>query len=142
MPASACLATLLFSAIFMTAFHSGASSHSSRLKASLEDSLIGNWNGTSICMIKGSSCRDENVVFHILPGNSGNRYKINADKIVNGQVINMGELDFTLDPPTHSLTCVNSNGTWLLVVNKRHIDGTLTTPEKVVYRKLSLSKAG
>lgn len=122
------LTTLLFAGLCMT--------------ASQENPLIGNWTGTSLCQVKGSPCRDENVVFHFSPVNGTGHYKVRADKIVNGQEVDMGELEFTLDKAAHTLTCVFSNGTWVLVVDKKHIDGTLTTPDKVLYRKLSLSKAG
>jgi hypothetical protein len=126
------LNALLFASLFIAASYQG----------NQEDSLIGNWTGTSSCQIKNSSCRDENVVFHISLGSGANHYRINADKIVNGQVINMGELDFLFDKASHTLTCGIPTGTWVLVVNKRHIDGTLTTPDKLLFRKLSLSRAG
>ena len=105
------------------------------------DSLTGKWTGTSICQTRNSSCRDENVVFYISPA-GGESYKIRADKIVNGQAIDMGELDFVFDQAAHTLTCKFSAGTWVLVVGNRHIEGSLTTPEKVLFKRLSLSKTG
>ena len=139
MPSPACLVVLL-TGLFIAGSYGASHSQAVQRKASLEDSLLGNWTGTSICQVKSSPCRDENVVFHFSPGNGPNQYKVDADKIVNGQQVNMGELDFILNPSTHTLTCLFPNGTWVLVVNKRHMEGTLTTTDKVLYRKLSLSK--
>jgi hypothetical protein len=138
---SAYLMPLLFAGIFATASHSGMSSQPDGQKSSLEDSLTGNWTGTSTCQVKNSSCRDENVVFHIAPGKAANQYRVRADKIVDGRMIDMGDLDFTINRATQTLTCASANGTWVLVVNKRRIEGTLTTSDNVLFRKLSLSKA-
>ena len=52
----------------------------------------------------------------------------------------MGELDFTLNRATQTLTCVFAGGTWVLKIDKTHIDGTLTTPGNVLYKKLSISR--
>lgn len=136
------LIALLFPVVFATASQISTSSLPIQQRAMLEDSLIGNWVGTSICQVRDSPCRDENVVFHIAAGNGANQYKVRADKIVKGQPIDMGELDFKFAPATQTLTCTTPSGTWVLVVNDRHIDGTLTNADKVLYRKLSLAKAG
>lgn len=136
------LTPLLFAGIFLTAAPGARSSNPFRQKARQTDSLLGNWTGTSLCQVKNSPCHDENVVFHFLPGIGPDKYKVSADKIVDGKLVNMGELDFTFNRATNTLTCVFSNGTWVLVVNKTHMDGTLTTTDKVLYRKLSLSRRG
>jgi hypothetical protein len=141
MQTPAYLTVLLLAGILFTTSQSGRPSHIQQ-NAGLEDSLIGNWTGTSKCEVKNSPCRDENVVFHFAKGSGADHYKVSADKIVNGQAINMGELDFALNRATHTLTCTIPSGTWVLVVNKWHIDGTLTTADKVLFRKLSLTKTG
>ena len=123
-----CLITLLFAGFVLTAFQS------------TEDLLVGDWTGTSKCQVKNSACHDENVVYHISEGNGADLYKIDADRIVDGKAVDMGELDFKFDKGSHTLTCVYPQGRWVLVVNKTHIDGTLTTPDNVLFRKLSLSK--
>jgi len=46
------------------------------------------------------------------------------------------------DKASQTLTCSIPSGTWVLKVNTGHIDGTLTSPDKVLFRKLVLSKAG
>ena len=38
-----------------------------------KDQLIGNWSGDSVCQVKGSSCRDEKVVYHIVKGSDAAR---------------------------------------------------------------------
>ncbi|TDW96185.1 hypothetical protein [Dinghuibacter silviterrae] len=105
-------------------------------EAPQDDALTGTWMGTSICQVKNSPCKNETVVFHFYQ--AAETYTVTADKIVNGQPINMGKLNFTLNKST--LTCVQPTGTWVLKVNNNHIDGTLITADKVLYRKLSLTK--
>ena len=105
-----------------------------------QDPVIGTWTGTSICQVKNSSCRDEIVVFHFAHGNGNDTYIVRADKIVNGKAIDMGELDFIYNRVGHTLTCAFASGTWVLVVDSTHIDGTLTTPDKVLYKKLTLTR--
>ena len=140
MPTPTYLMVLVFAGFFVTAVNNGRYSGAIERKAGFEDSLIGDWTGTSKCQVRNSPCRDENVIFHFSPGNGADLYKVRADKIVNGQAVDMGELDFKLERGAHRLTCTFPNGTWVLVVDKNHIDGTLTTPDKVLFRKLSLSK--
>jgi len=107
---------------------------------SKEDSLIGDWAGTSKCQLKNSACHDENVIYHISHGSGADLYRIDADRIVDGKAVDMGELDFKFDKGSHTLTCVYPQGTWVLVADKTHIDGTLTTPDKVLFRRISLTK--
>ncbi|MDP4218672.1 MAG: hypothetical protein Q8927_20940 [Bacteroidota bacterium] len=108
--------------------------------ATRQDPLIGDWIGTSICQLKNSPCHDENVVFHFSPANVADHYRVKADKIVNGQPDFMGELDFLFDKATQTLTCAIPSGTWVLKRKQSHIDGTLTTPDNILFRKLTLSK--
>ena len=111
------------------------------IQANQDDTLVGNWTGTSICQAKNTACKDENVVFHILKGNTADLFRVDADKIVDGKAIDMGELDFTLNKATHTLTCVYPGGTWVLVAKGTHIDGTLTMRDNVLFKKLSLTRA-
>jgi hypothetical protein len=68
--------------------------------------LEGNWHADSTCVAKGTACRDEKVVYHFakIPGKDG-YFSVTADKIVNGNAIAMGTLEFRHDPDKNTLVC-------------------------------------
>ena len=106
-----------------------------------EDTLLkGTWAGESICQVKNSACKDEIVTYHITGKNNPALFRINADKIVNGKAVEMGELEFRYEKSNHTLICESANGFWKLTVSGRKIEGTLTLPDKTVYRRISLKK--
>lgn len=102
--------------------------------------LVGDWSGTSICQVKPSACHDEKVVYH-LSGPHENKIKIQADKIVDGKPVNMGASEWTYDKPTRTLKWQIPQGTWQLVVNGNAMEGTLTAPDSIVFRKVHLSRS-
>jgi len=67
-------------------------------KFSIAQSPAGTWKGTSLCQIKNSSCRDEQVIYHILNDKGSDSYQIDAGKIIDGREIDMGTLHFNFDP--------------------------------------------
>ena len=106
-----------------------------------ESKLVGNWSGESKCTGARSACHDETVVYHItkLSGKPG-RMSISADKIVNGEPVNMGSLQFQYDPATHTLTCEYAQGVWRLRIDGLNMEGTLTLTDKTVGRHVKLKK--
>lgn len=102
--------------------------------------LVGDWNGTSACQVKPSPCHDETVVYH-LSNPHENKITIQADKIVDGKPINMGAGEWTYDKSTRTLRCEIPQGTWKLVVTGDAMDGTLTVPDNVVFRKVHVSRS-
>jgi len=111
---------------------------SDRRSPELSD-LIGNWTGTSLCQVKPSACHDESVVFR-LSHPQKDRITVQADKIVEGQPVTMGVDDWTYDKPARSLTYKVPRGTWKLTVDAdgKTMEGTLTTTDHVVFRKVHL----
>ena len=61
-------------------------------------SLAGDWTGESICVGNNPSCHDEQVVYHISinPADS-TKVKIAADKVVNGKLEWMGDIELKYD---------------------------------------------
>lgn len=103
--------------------------------------LAGDWTGQSLCTIKASPCRDENVVYHVTEPNSAGKLIIQADKIVNGQPDNMGTLDCIFDPKMSSIICQMKNGKWEFKVAGDKMAGTLTLPDGRLFRNVSVTKA-
>ncbi len=103
-------------------------------------SLAGDWKGESVVVAANTSAKDEVVVWHIAKGKPG-KLIVNADKIVNGNSIAMGWLEFTYDKETKAMVCEYRQGVWKLVLSDNMLKGTLTRPDKTVLRRVSLERA-
>jgi hypothetical protein len=105
-----------------------------------ESHLIGDWKGESICQVKNSPCHDEIVVYRISKGKEANAFVVNADKIIDGKPVFMGTLDFAYEKENNAFVCTMKNGTFRLIKTGNKMEGTLITPDKIVYRRISLAK--
>jgi hypothetical protein len=103
--------------------------------------LVGDWKGQSSVQPKNTRARDETVVWHLKKGNAPGKLLIRADKVVNGKAVNMGTLEFAYDQAQKLIVCRYEHGVWSLRVNGKSIEGTLTTPDETVIRRVSLEKA-
>lgn len=103
--------------------------------------FVGKWRGDSSCVAKQTACRDETVVYQVarLPEKAG-YVSVTADKIVNGNAVNMGILEFRYDQDQHVLVCEYSQGVWRLKVDGGKMEGTLTRPDNTVFRRVTLRK--
>jgi len=108
-----------------------------------ESKLLGNWRGDSTCVATGTACRDEKVVYHIakIPGKPG-YFSVSADKVVNGAAINMGTLEFSYDLNKQTLVCEYAQGVWRITIDGNKMNGTLTRPDKTIFRRVRLKKEG
>jgi hypothetical protein len=106
-----------------------------------ESKLVGNWSGESKCTGARSACHDETVVYHIakLSGKPG-WMSVSADKIVNGEPVNMGTLEFQYDAANHTLTCEYAQGVWRLKIDGLNMESTLTLTDKTIGRQVKLKK--
>jgi hypothetical protein len=103
--------------------------------------LVGEWRGDSTCVAKNTACRDETVIYRIakIPEKSG-YLSVSADKIVNGNAVNMGTLEFRYDQDRDLLICEYSQGRWQFKVDGRKMEGTLTRADNSVFRSVILRK--
>jgi hypothetical protein len=69
------------------------------------DALVGDWRGDSICVVRPSACVDEKALYHVKKLGQPDRYSVQADKIVNGQAIDMGTFDCEYASDKQALTC-------------------------------------
>ena len=106
----------------------------------VESQLFGDWRGESICQVKNSPCHDEEVVYHISKGKQHGTVVVSADKIVNGKPVSMGSGDYRYDEPTGTLTNGAGGRIWKLIVGGKTMAGTLTLPDKTIYRRVTLKK--
>ena len=106
-----------------------------------ESNLFGDWTGDSVCQVKNSPCHDEKVVYHISKGKGANHVSVSADKIVDGKPVNMGTIDFTYEPKEGTLVS-DDHGHWEFAIKGNRMEGTLSLPDKTLYRKVTLTKKG
>jgi len=102
--------------------------------------LAGNWTGESICQVKPSACRDEKVVYHISTGSDPDHVMVSADKIVDGKAINMGRGKYAYDRTKGTLVNEKDGRVWRFTVKGNSMTGTLTMPDKTLYRRVTLRK--
>jgi hypothetical protein len=68
--------------------------------------ILGVWRGTSLCVDRAvaPACKDEVIVYTVTPvaGHAGARVHLRGDKIVDGEIVPMGEFDLDHDEATGS----------------------------------------
>lgn len=102
---------------------------------------VGTWRGESKCVTDAPACHDEHVVYYIeaISGTPG-QVSVRADKIVNSKAITMGVGPWAYDSKRQELSFESSGRLWLLTLHGDQIDGTLTIPDKVVFRRMTLTR--
>lgn len=89
------------------ATHAGAQSKT----ANSSSAVIGDWHGTSLCLVKPSACHDEEALYHVKQAADKPGYlEVQGDKIVDGQPVTMGTFDCTYDAATKILRCDFAKG--------------------------------
>jgi hypothetical protein len=109
-----------------------------RTEFNQKETLVGNWTGESICQVKDSPCHDEKVMYHISNGNDPDHVMVSADKIVDGKAINMGGGNYIYDRKSGTLLNENEGRVWRFTVKGNSMTGTLTMPDKTIYRRVTL----
>ena len=94
---------------------------------------VGVWRGTSVCLVRPSSCNDESVVYRITQ-TTVDSVAFDALKIVNGKEEDMGVLGCRLVPRTGQLTCAIPRGVWYFTVRGDSLVGELRLPDNTRFR--------
>lgn len=109
--------------------------------------LIGTWRGTSVCAdrVAAPACKDETVIYDFTAGAKPDTVHWKADKIVNGERVNMGEFDLvysTTDACWRAeLTSPRFHMIWCVVVDHATLAGTAAIlPGKQIVRKIEAKK--
>ena len=111
------------------------------ISAGLQLSPAGVWRGESLCAGGHPSCHDEKVVYYIeaIPDKPDSMF-IRADKIVDGKAITMGSGPWQYDRAKQTLSWQSEQRLWLLTINGKRIEGTLTVSGNDVVRRVTLKK--
>jgi hypothetical protein len=105
------------------------------------DSPVGVWRGDSLCTTDAPACKNEKVVYYIeAVADKPDHVSIRADKIVDGKAITMGISEWEYDQTKQTLSWQPNQRLWLLNINGKRMEGTLTVPGNVVFRRMTLKK--
>ena len=104
------------------------------------DALVGNWRGDSICVVRPSACVDEKALYHVKKLGQPDRYSVQADKIVNGQAIDMGTFGCEYASDKQALTCQLPKGAVHLALRGTRLEGTMNLTDGTLWRNISLEK--
>lgn len=99
----------------------------------------GTWRGQSTCVGNHPSCHDEEVVYRITRTDGSDNYTINADRVVNGQAVNMGPLVFSYDKAKGILSSKNGKNHWQITLKGNQLEGVLLSDGEV-FRRVKLTK--
>ena len=101
--------------------------------------LLGDWHGTSICLVKPSACHDEEALYHVKADPSG-KLSLQADKIVGGKPVNMGDMGCTYDAQKKLLHCESEFGSLDLALQGDRLEGSMFLPDKTRWREIKLKR--
>ncbi len=104
-------------------------------------SPVGTWRGESKCQTDAPACHDEQVVYTIsvIPDRV-DAYLVRADKVVDGQVITMGQGPWAWDAKQQTLTFGPSERVWRMTEHGDRMDAVLTLADGSVFRRMSLTR--
>ncbi|MBI3714462.1 MAG: hypothetical protein HY255_00520 [Betaproteobacteria bacterium] len=109
--------------------------------------ILGRWQGTSICtkVAGNESCHDETVRYEFArSAQSTTALTVNAEKLVNGQWVSMGELEFHYSAVASRWECEfqgRVRALWTFAAKGDDLTGTLyILPERWVARNAKARK--
>jgi hypothetical protein len=102
---------------------------------------VGVWRGTSLCRLRPSPCKDENVVYRITRVNASDSLSLDARKIVNGQEEDMGVLACLSGASGAQVTCTIPNGVWHFTIRGDSLVGELRLPDNRKFRDVSTARS-
>jgi len=102
---------------------------------------VGTWRGTSLCLVRPSSCNDEIVVYRIAPVNAKDSLTMDARKLVKGQEEEMGALGCHFDRTRAQVVCGMRNGEWRFDLHGDSLTGVLRLPDGTKFRDVRTARS-
>jgi hypothetical protein len=129
----------------MTALRAKLSNAASATGDSLEAAgvhpLLGDWRGSSICLVKASACHDEEALYRVKAGAKPDTFSMQADKIVDGKPEEMGTADCSYDRTKMFLHCWFERGYVDLTLEGDSLNGAMFLTDKTRWREIKLVRA-
>ncbi|HVE34308.1 MAG TPA: hypothetical protein VNC18_12155 [Gemmatimonadaceae bacterium] len=104
-------------------------------------SPIGVWRGTSLCLVRPSSCNDEVVVYRITRAKGSDSLSMDARKIVNAKEEEMGVLACRIAPPGTAFNCSIPSGVWRFTVRRDSLVGELRRSDSTKFRDVRAARS-
>jgi len=111
-------------------------------------SVLGTWKGESICSGNRPACKNEIVVyrFEAVAGKPDVVMSL-ADKIIEGERVPMGKLEFQYDEAKGKLSCEftirQTHGLWQFTISGDSMEGTLILlPDREIGRRVKVRRVG
>jgi len=101
--------------------------------------VLGDWRGSSICLVKPSACHDEEALYHVRAAATG-QLSLQADKIVDGKPEEMGTSDCTYEAAKKLLHCAFERGYVDLTLEGDSLNGAMFLTDKTRWRDIKLKK--
>lgn len=101
---------------------------------------VGVWRGTSVCLVRPSTCNDEIVVYRIAQTKAADSLTMDARKIVRGEEQEMGVLTCGFTSPDR-LTCAMRQGTWQFRIRNDSLVGELRLTDNTKFRDVRTIRA-
>lgn len=136
----------LLSGVFLLAAALGtARSADSSTKDADADAILGQWQGESICTdrVVAPGCKDEKTRYTCTRAAGSSRIHMAADKLVNGEFVSMGDLDFDYVAAERRWTCAleGAHALWSFSVDGDRLSGTLVdVPTGKTTRRVSAAR--
>jgi hypothetical protein len=107
------------------------------------NSVLGTWEGESLCTVPDSPCKDEHVVYEFKRSGES-KIALNAYKIVKGDKQFMGTLTCALTQ-NDQMSCTFPEGKrpndWVFQIDGKRITGTLyMDKERTMFRRIGIEK--
>ena len=103
--------------------------------------VVGDWRGTSICVVRESACHDEVSLYHFATiADNPHAVSLEANKIVDGKPVTMGTGNCQFDPAKLQIKCPLPSASLIFQISGNEMTGTMTLSNGTVWRKLSLKK--
>ena len=108
--------------------------------AANQSPVLGDWRGSSICLVKPSACHDEEALYHVKAGAKPDTFSMQADKIVNGKPEEMGTSDCSYDAKNNLLHCWFDRAYVDLTLTGDQLEGAMFLNDKTRWREIKLKK--
>jgi len=108
--------------------------------------VLGTWAGDSICVGDRPACKNEHVVYRFVAVDARPGFvRLLADKIIDGERVPMGALEFEYNDADATLTSEftrgQTHGVWAYKVSGDTMTGTLVIlPDKTLGRRVSVRR--
>ena len=102
--------------------------------------VLGDWHGTSTCLVKPSACHDEEALYRVR-ADAGGKLSLEADKIVDGKPVQMGDpVACSFDAAKKSLHCSFERGYVDLTLAGDDLNGAMFLTDNTHWRDIRLKR--